>query len=531
MASITSFWFLLLSSLTFLFSATSDSPPFENFLHCLSNYSSSSISKAIYTQNHPSFLSILHMHTHNHRFSAATAPKPLAIVTALDESHVQGTVVCAKSNGLQIRIRSGGHDCEGLSYVSDVPFIILDMFPFGSVDVDIADGTAWVQAGATLGQVYYHVAEKSRVHAFPAGVCPTVGAGGHFSGGGYGNLMRKYGLSVDNIVDAKLVDVNANILDRKSMGEDQFWAIRGGGGGSFGVILSWKIKLVFVTPKVTVFKVRRTLEDGARDLVYKWQLIATKFPEELFIRVMHDVIMYDTQKAKKTIQVTFIGLFLGKSDNMLSLVDESFPELGLKKSDCIEMPWINSTLYWYNYPIGTPIEALLDVPKEPLTRSFKTMSDYVKRPIPKSGLKSMWDFMIKSESVRMEWNPYGGKMHEISASETPFPHRAGILFLIEYLTSWGQDGVEAAGDYLNISRSFYEFMRPYVSHSPREAFLNYRDLDIGSNHPSNVTKMDIARRFGSKYFKNNFERLVRVKSRVDPHNFFRHEQSIPPLSH
>ncbi|KAG5024673.1 hypothetical protein JHK86_020587 [Glycine max] len=480
MSTIKPLWFVL-STLIFLLSATSDSSPLENFLHCLSKHSSPSITKAIYTPQNPSFLSILHMHTYNHRFSAPTAPKPLAIVTALDESHVQGTVVCAKSNGIQIRIRSGGHDCEGLSYVSDVPFVVLDMFHFGSVDVDIESGTAWAESGATLGDVYYHISEKSGVHGFPAGVCPTVGAGGHFSGGGYGNLMRKYGLSVDNIIDAKLVDVNGNILDRKSMGEDLFWAIRGGGGGSFGVILSWKIKLVYVTPKVTVFKVMRNLEDGAKGLVYKWQLIATKLHDDLFIRVMHDVVD-GTQKAKnKTIKVTFIGLFLGKSDQMLSLVNESFPELGLKQSDCIEMPWINSTLYWFNYPIGTPIKALLDVPKEPLSYSFKTMSDYVKRPIRKSALKSMWKLMIKSESVRMEWNPYGGKMHEISPSETPFPHRAGNLFLIEYLTTWGQDGVDAANRYLNISRSFYEFMTPYVSHSPREAFLNYRDLDIGSN--------------------------------------------------
>lgn len=55
--------------------------------------------------------------------------------------------------------------------------------------------------------------------------------------------MRKYGLAVDNIFDARLVDVNGTILNRESMGEDLFWDIRGGGGGSFGVILSWKIKL------------------------------------------------------------------------------------------------------------------------------------------------------------------------------------------------------------------------------------------------------------------------------------------------
>jgi hypothetical protein len=62
-------------------------------------------------------------------------------------------------------------------------------------------------------------------------------------------------------------------------------------------------------------------------------------------------------------------------------------------------------------------------------------------------------------------------------------------------------------------------MTPYVSNYPREALLNYRDADIGANHPSNVTKIEIARTYGSKYFKENFERLVSVKTKVDHENF------------
>ena len=68
-------------------------------------------------------------------------------------------------------------------------------------------------------------------------------------------MMRKYGLSIDHISDAQIVDVKGRILNKESMGEDLFWAIRGGGGASFGVILSYTIKLVPVPEVVTVFQV------------------------------------------------------------------------------------------------------------------------------------------------------------------------------------------------------------------------------------------------------------------------------------
>ncbi|XP_028958856.1 berberine bridge enzyme-like 14 [Malus domestica] len=503
-------------------SCTNSSSVEYNFLQCLSNHSHSSnpISEALFTPKSASFSSILQSYVRNLRFMTPTIPKPMVIIAAKHESHVQATVTCAKTLGLEIRIRSGGHDYEGVSYVSRdaKDFILLDMFNLRSIYVDLADESAWVQSGAILGEIFYAIFKKSKYHAFPAGVCPTIGAGGHFTGGGYGNMMRKYGLSSDNIVDAKIVNVNGTILDRKSMREDLFWAIRGGGGSSFGVILAWKIKLVRVPALVTVFDVKKTLAEGATDILVKWQQIADKLDNDLFIRAV-------PKPVNRTIEVSFVSLFLGNSDRLLKLMNQSFPQLGLEKKDCIEMSWIQSVLFWADYRNGTtPPDVLLNRVPSSGKVFLKRKSDYVKEPISKTDLEALWKVMIEIGEVMMLWNPYGGKMSEIPETATPFPHRAGNLFKIQYSVNWKEEGVEATKKYLRLMKKLFEAMTPHVSKNPREAFYNYRDLDVGTNLKGGYTEAKV---YGTKYFKGNFERLVRIKTAVDPENFFRNEQSIP----
>ncbi|KAL3376842.1 hypothetical protein AABB24_003322, partial [Solanum stoloniferum] len=257
----------------------------DDFLECLSHkiMNSNSTSQVIYTPNNSSYSTLYNSFTSNLRITSDF--KPSIIFTPNDESQIQAAIYCSKKHGLQIRIRGGGHDYEGLSYISETPFVIIDLRNLRSISIDTEDKTAWIQAGATLGEVYYRIAEKSQKLAFVAGVCPTVGVGGHFSGGGYGMMSRKFGTAADNIIDAKLIDANGRILDRKSMGEDLFWAIRGGGGTSFGLIISWKVKLLDIPEKVTVFNVTRTLEQNATQLVYKWKHIADKVDDNLLLRL------------------------------------------------------------------------------------------------------------------------------------------------------------------------------------------------------------------------------------------------------
>ncbi|KAI3725055.1 hypothetical protein L1987_64828 [Smallanthus sonchifolius] len=338
--------------------------------------------------------------------------------------------------------------------------------------------------------------------------------------------MRKYGLTVDNIIDAELVDVNGKLLNRESMGEDLFWAITGGGGVSFGVVISYKINLVRVPARVTVFQVRRTSEQNVTDVAHRWLRVANKLDNNLFIRMVFDVV--NNTNGEKTIRASFPSLFLGNTTTLINIMNESFPELGLQRSDCREKNWTQSVLWYYNFPDGSPDSTLLSRIPQSLTH-LKRKSDYVKNPISKRGLGFIFKRMIELRLPVLTFNPYGGRMAEISEFAKPFPHRAGNIAKIQYAADWPENGVEVANRYVNLTRVLFAYMTPFVSKFPREAFLNYRDLDIGVNNNGKNSFIE-GTVYGVKYFREaNFRRLVKVKTMVDPDNFFRNEQSIPTL--
>ncbi|CAL0324496.1 unnamed protein product [Lupinus luteus] len=518
--------FLLLNVSPIISTTPTTEKEYSTFYQCLKNQTtfSDQVSNILFTQTNPSFSTLLQAYIRNSRFNTTSTPKPIIVITPQQGSHVQGAVFCAKSIGIQLKIRSGGHDYEGISYISNEPFIILDMFNFRNITVDIENEVAMVQTGATLGELYYRIWEKSKVHGFPSGVCPSVGVGGHLSGGGYGNMIRNFGLSIDHVIDAQIVDANGRILDKEAMGEELFWAIRGGGGASFGVIISYTVKLVHVPEIVTVFKVGKTLEENATELVLQWQKVAPLADDRLFMRLILQPVSSKVVKGKKTIEATVMALFLGGADEVVKILGKEFPVLGLMKENCSEMSWIGSVLWWANFDNGTKPDALLDRNYE---ASFsKKKSDYVEKTISKEGLEGIWKEMLELRKTGFVFNPYGGKMNEVPCDATPFPHRAGNLFKIQYSVNWDEPGIDVERNFTNQARRLYRYMTPFVSNSPRRAFLNYRDLDIGTNNFGKNSYEEGAV-YGVKYFNNNYQRLVKIKTKVDPENIFRNEQSIP----
>ncbi|GAY60278.1 hypothetical protein CUMW_200710 [Citrus unshiu] len=291
-------------------------------------------------------------------------------------------------------------------------------------------------------------------------------------------------------------------------------------------ILAWKVKLVPVPATVTVFTVSKTLEQGATKILYKWQQVADKLDEDLFIRVIIQLANAGP-KGKKTVTTSYNALFLGDSERLLQVIHKRFPELGLTRNDCIETSWIRSVLYFAGYPNNTEPEILLDV--QSLGKNyFKAKLDFVQEPVPETVIEGLWKMVLEEDIPIILWNPYGGIMSKISEAEIAFPHRKGNIFTIQYMNAWKDGDEKNATKHIGWIRRLYDYMTPYVSMFPRAAYVNYRDLDLGINKKFNTSYTE-ASAWGTKYFKDNFNRLVRVKIKVDPDNIFRHEQSIPPV--
>jgi FAD/FMN-containing dehydrogenase len=169
--------------------------------------------------------------------------RPLAIARVAGAADVAAMVNAAREGGLELAVRSGGHSRPGYGTVDGG--LVIDLSGMDRVEIDADRGTAWVETGATAGEYTLATAEQGR--ATGLGDTGSVGVGGITLAGGIGYLVRKTGLTIDNLLAAEVVTADGEIVRASEDSEpDLFWAIRGG-EGNFGIATRFELRLAEIS--------------------------------------------------------------------------------------------------------------------------------------------------------------------------------------------------------------------------------------------------------------------------------------------
>ncbi len=432
---------------------------------------------------------------YNMRFDAV---KPRAVVFCESTADVQRTVRWARKHAVRIVPRSGGHSYGGYSTTTGV---IVDVSRLAGVTLD-SSRHAVVGAGARLIDVYAGLAQHGRT--VPAGSCPTVGIAGLALGGGVGFASRKYGLTCDNLVEATVVLANGSAVVANARAHpDLYWALRGGGGGNFGIVT----RLVFRTHpigQVATYALEWPWSDAAK-VVQAWQKLAPHAPDGLFSVLNLNSVVGGAAR------ISSAGQLFGSAVRLRELVKPLANSGTPTRFTVTSRGYLDAQEMWAGCS-GTIAECHLP-PQGHLGRStFKGKSSFANKPLTVGGINAM----IRQIEARITTgsgsgiillDSYGGAINRVKKDATAFVHR-DALFSMQYLAYWQPSA--AAEPNLRWLRNFYAAMRPYVSPF---AYQNYIDPDLGKG-------------WGA-YYGTNLERLIAVKRRYDPQNVFRSNQSIP----
>jgi FAD/FMN-containing dehydrogenase len=318
------------------------------------------------------------------------------LVPCTSAADVAAALERGRRAGIHVVPRGGGHCFAGRSSTDG---IVLDMRPMRSVSL-APSGTVNVGAGAPLGEVY--AALHGRGLTLPLGCGPTVGIAGLTLGGGLGLLGRRYGLTCDRLIGATAVLADGSIVDCSAEREpDLFWALRGAGGGQFGVVTSLRFEPV-PEPVVTGFEYTWPSGDAA-EVVAAWQRWAPDAPAEL--------------TANLTISPAGVRMF-----GAGSLVDE-FP--GPPPATRTSTP--------------VPFSELKQSLGEPVYRK----SEFFRQPLPEHVITEL----LTDVKGKLNFTAMGGAYNRVPADATAFAHRSE-RFLLEHVSltdpQWPQRSWEIA---------------------------------------------------------------------------------------
>jgi FAD/FMN-containing dehydrogenase len=415
----------------------------------------------------------------NTRFDSV---RPQAVVYCESVGDVQKTVRWAHKHKLHIVPRAGGHSYGGYSTTSGV---VVDVSRINRVSLT-ADRRAVVGAGARLIDVYTALAVAGRT--VPAGSCPTVGITGLALGGGVGFSSRKFGLTCDHLVEATVVLANGSVVVANAHHHaDLYWALRGGGGGNFGIVT----RLVFRTrpaDEVVTYSLAWPWSDAKR-VVAAWQQLAPHAPDGLF-----SVLNVNSAPA-----IISAGQFSGSERRLRELLQPLAAAGTPTRFTTVARTYMSAVHMWAGC-------ATVPLCHQAGRATFAAKSSYVNRPLASAGIDALLQGIESYSgpgSGIVLLDSYGGAINRVPKAATAFVHR-DALFSLQFLSYAEPPNVAWL-------RRVHGAMQPHVS---AFAYQNY--IDSALPHWQHA------------YYGSNLRRLQTIKRRYDPHNFFHTRQTIRP---
>jgi hypothetical protein len=425
-------------------------------------------------------------------WNGMVARRPALIARCADVSDIQKAVRAGSETGILTAVRCGGHSLAGFSTCDDG--MVIDLSPLRHVSVDADAKTARFAGGCLLGTI--DAATQKAGLVFPAGVVSHTGASGLVLGGGTGWLTRRFGLSCDNVKGFSVVTADGSLVHANSNeNPDLFWALRGG-GGNFGVVTEFEVKLHPL--KSVVLAEGLTPENDIRKLLEAWREFMPDAPRDLKWNI-------DLRLAPRTQKVP--AELRGHPVVSSSLIwtgdpDAAQPHLQLALSLC------------HPDSVKSSIVSFLDLQTMadsdfPHGRRYYTKSGYFKN-LDDSSIDYLIEAVcsLPSSETQIEFAYLGGAAAELSARETAFGDRSAS-FIMNLLANWSEPVADAA----NIAwvRGLFNRLRPGMTPGVYTNFMSGDEQDRVS-----------------EAYHERWDRLVDVKTHYDPKNFFRLNQNIPP---
>src|SRR5215210_6387796 len=428
-------------------------------------------------------------------YNGSINKRPRMIAHCADVADVISCVNFARENDMLLAVRGGGHNGGGLAVADDA--LVIDLSSMRGVRVDPEERTVRVEGGARWGDVDH--ASHAFGLAVPTGIISTTGVAGLTLGGGHGYLSRKYGLAIDNLLEADVVVADGRLLKaNEEENEDLYWAIRGG-GGNFGVVTSFLFK---GNPVSTVYGGPMLWElDRAEEILRWYREFSLQAPEDLygffaFLSVPPGPPFPEHLHNKNMCAV--VWCYSGALEDAEDAFRPIREDVGLAAFEFLG-------------PMPMPVLNSLFDPLLPPGLSQYWRGDFVKELSDEAiALHLEYGSELPTPLSTMHIYPIDGAVHRVGDNDTAFSHRDANWSAVYFGVDPDPDNAERLTEW---TKEYWAALHPY---SAGGAYVNFM-MDEGQE------------RIRATY-QDNFERLVAVKNEYDPTNLFRVNQNIRPTA-